>query len=426
VSTTKRVEWRGDLFASDLPDFMRRLSSGRAIPYDLPHTLTIFLQPRGRDLDVEKTLRIRCYCELTDLSPAAVLATIAREIHGKLQVKERSGTVTELAKGRVALVGAPRDGAEGIWKLKLAGEEYRAMSVRVAQRTHYEIDAGGEVVRLTVDRRRLLFRLSPGCPAFLGDMGPRVEIKAPDRRGVRAAQELVNADGILRRLPYHSLELLFQDRLRRLLDPGVPAGYPEIEAKFAVAGKGLRTLADRMEAWIQSIGAPLLPFPYRIVRMRRYHFCAPGAGGEQRVAVETTAGRISAKSKRGAFQVGPVLVRETRASRTTDIDGSELPPAVFLQERGWRAVNRMDKVQTKIPFRLASGNCYQLSLDDCAGQCGRRLRQGELEYIGSGGASPGVEAVYAELAGLIRAAGLRESALSKYEFFAGQGQAVHA
>jgi hypothetical protein len=423
------VEWRGDLFASDLPAFMKRLDGARAIPYELPHTLTVFLQPRNRDLDVEKTLRLRCYCELPELSPVAVVEAIAREIQGKLQIKERSGKVTELARGAAAWVGEPASPlAERLWTIKLAGIHYRAMSVRVASRGHFEIDLPQDVVRLTVDRQRLLFRLGKDSARFLGDMGPRVEIKAAGQASARAVQQRINPDGLLRRLPYHSLELLFQDELRKLIDAGVMRGYPEIESKFEAGASGFSTLPRRLEKWIAGLpgAGMLLPFPHRIVRVRRYHFCESGPEGEQRVAVETTAGRISAKTKTGAHTAGPVLVRNTRASRTTDIDGSQMSPRDFLDQRAWRAVNRMDKIQTKIPFRTAGGNCYQLSIDDCVDICGRRLRQAELEYIGSPESRPAAGEIYGELEALSGSLPLRPATLSKFDYFAVQAPKIES
>ena len=421
LTKTRRIEWRGDLFASDLASFMGRLQQSRFIPYDLPHTLTVFLQPEREDLNVEKTLRLRCYCELPEFSPEAVVEIIRREIHGKLQLKERSGNVTEIARGAAALISEPALlSSESLWKIKLAGQLYRATSVRVARRSHFELDAPGEIVRITVDRQRLLFRLGKGSPRFLGDMGPRVEIKGTTREGTNAAQAAVNSDGLLRRLPYHSLELLFQDQLRHLIDPDSLRGFPEIESKFEISARNFTALAGRMERWIGNMKDTrmLLPFPHRIVRMRRYHFCEAGQDGEERVAVETTAGRLSAKTKINPFATGPVLVRKTKASRTTDIDGAQQTPEAFLRDRAWTAINRVDKVQTKIPFRLGNGNCYQLSMDDCLDVFNRRLKQAELEYIGSVQGQPEPSDTYSELSLLSESLPLRSSLLSKFDFFA--------
>jgi hypothetical protein len=416
---TQRTEWRGDVFAADLSSVRHRLAAARPVAYDLPHTLTVFLQPEGKDLDVEKTLRLRGYCELPDFSPAAVMESIARGLDGKLQIKERSGAFTEVARGLVMLAGEPKSRpSEGIWNLKLAGQFYRARSVRVARRSHFELDLPGETARLTLDSQRLLFRLGRGSARFLGDMGPRVEIKAGSASSARLVQSAIDPDAVLRRLPYHSLELLFQDQLRRTIDPSTLTGYPEIESKFDAARTPMRTLPGRLEKWIASVsGTMLLPFPHRIVRLRRYHFCDTAGTGEQRTVVETVAGRLSAKVKRNAAASGPVLVRDTQASRTTDIDGDGGPVDDFLRVRGWTRVNRMDKMQTKIPFRLPNGNCYQASIDDCVDVHGRRLRQVELEYIGSPGARPSVDEICAELARLAGSIGLPPAGTSKFDYF---------
>jgi len=409
VTTLRRVEWRGDLFASELPGLLRRLGGARVRAYDLPHTLTLFLQHAGRPLEVEHALRIRAYGRLDDFSAESVAAAIERGLAGKLQIKDACGAVTELGGGRVAVLrGALLGRADGLWRVRLGSGEYVAASVRVARRTHHELDLG-RGVRVTVDHERRLFRLHGQAARFLGDLGPRVEIKAARPEDAQRTRELLDPDGRLRRLPYRSLELLFQDELRGRIAAETHLALPEIEVKFDVPPWGPEAASGRVRALVQQLAggpfgplAPLLPFPHQVVRLRRYHMCAP-AEGERRVIVETAAGRLSPKVKRQPRLSGPALLRATSASHTTDLDGACVSPLEFAAARGWSLSNVMDKLQAKWPFVLPGGRAYQLGVDDCQDAHGRRLFQVELEYIGTQGPLAGTDEVCDEIAALATA-----------------------
>jgi hypothetical protein len=97
--------------------------------------------------------------------------------------------------------------------------------------------------------------------------------------------------------------------------------------------------------------------------MRRYHFCI-GDDNDAQCGVETTAGRLSAKVKRFAEVRGRAVVRNTTASRSTDLDGVRERPEDFIARHGWRRINMMTKVQAKIPFALRSGTAYLASAQD--------------------------------------------------------------
>lgn len=429
MTTTQRVEWRGELFASDVPRVLERLAGARITRYDLPHTLTIFLQQdSAATIRIDRTLRLRSYCDLTATTPETVQRVIADGIAAKLQLKASGGATTELGAGRiVTLYAGAEPGLESEWALQLGSERFEPASVRVARRTHYELTGiGAAPVRVTVDHERHLFRFVAGMLRPLGEMGPRVEIKAARNAEVDDALALLNPDGVLRRLRFRSLELLFQDLLRESVVPAA-AGSPEIELKYEFDGEPA-AVSERVIAWLaQRRGTRLLlPFPHQVVRMRRYHVCASGDDGAQRTVVETTAGRLSPKIKRGAAVHGAALLRETIASRSTDIDGTHEPVDAFVARHGWRRTNVLTKVQSKIPFATASGSAFLASVDDCADAAGAVLRQLEVEYIGrTGAAAPAsTAAICAELEEL--GAALRAGALgdlvpttrSKHDFFA--------
>jgi hypothetical protein len=430
MSTVQRVEWRGDCFASDLERVLERLGGARVVPYELPYTLTIFLQEEDAAFGLDRTLRIRTYCELPDLSPERVRDALATGgLRSKLQLKAAGGATTELANGRiVTLYAGAEDAHDASLELQLGAERYAPASVRVARRTHYELPSGHAAppFRVTVDTERHLYRMDAGALRALGAMGPRVEIKAADERDVAAALAALNHDGLLTPLRYRSLELLFADMLRDALPAGAMDSSPEIEVKFALAGCDAASATAAALAWIRRSARMrlLLPFPHRIVRVRRYHLCA-GDDDAQHTVVETAAGRLSAKSKRDAAVRGGALVRTTVASRTTDLDGALQPVGAFVASRGWRRLSTMTKTQAKIPFALPNGNAYLVSVDDCHDRDGGELRQLELEYIGRRGAPLPSELVCAEIAELAASLRrepigehLRATTVSKHEFFA--------
>lgn len=428
MTTGQRIEWRGDLFASDLPRFLERLRGAHVTRYELPHTLTIFLQQDGAAAPrIDRTLRLRAYCALAAVTPETVQRAIADGVAAKLQLKALGGATTELGAGRIVTLQAGAEpGLDPEWALRLGEDRFEPASVRVARRTHYALPGRGtSPVRVTVDHERHLFRAVAGRLRPLGEMGPRVEIKAAAAADVDAALATLNADGLLRRLRYRSLELLFGDVLRENVAPGSTAGVPEIELKFELETDDPAAARAAVIDWlVRRRGTRLLlPFPHQIVRMRRYHVCT-GEDDAQRTVVETAAGRLSAKVKRGATVRGGALLRDTIASRTTDVDGAREPVEAFVARHGWRRTNVLTKVQSKIPFVTASGGAYLVSVDDCADASGAALRQLELEYIGHTGTPQPVERICAELEELgvaLKAhplgSDLRATTQSKHEFF---------
>jgi hypothetical protein len=429
MKTFRRVEWRGELFAADLASFLGRLSEARVVPYELPHTLTIFLQQERAVFDLDLTLRARSYCRLPDLEPESLHRAVAEGLSAKLQYKAASGETTEMVNGPIMLPHTSAERAGDGWcRLQLGGGDFVPTSVRVARRAHYELPPfrGRPPARVTIDHERALFRVVGGALRPLGEMGPRVEIKTPDAEEADRVLELLNPDGLLRRLRYRSLELLFQDMLRDDLPRASGGVRPEIEAKFELAAGDMARAAAAVIGWLDRRAGSrlLLPHPHQVVRMRRYHFCEGEDDGVQHTIVETAAGRLSAKAKRGEVSRGHVFVRDTLASHSTDLDGSKESVESFARRHGWRRFNMMTKVQAKIPFALAGGNAYLVSVDDCLDLHGTPLRQLEFEYIGSLGAPPQTEQVCEELEALAVALreglpelGLRPTAESKFGFY---------
>lgn len=407
AKTTQRVEWRGDLFASDLPAFLDRLPEARVVPYKLSHTLTIFLREAGTEFDLNGTLRVRSYCDLADLEPESIRRAIAEGLSAKLQVKAMRGETTELINGQVVLLHAGAERARAVWgRLQLADSSFEPASVRVARRVHYELpqsQPGTPLTRVTVDLERRLFRVADGTLRPLGEMGPRVEVKAAEYRDVGRVFKLLNPDHVLRRLRYGSLELLFQDMLRDVVRPVAAIVKPEIELKFQLAPVKVTAAAAAVTRWLNCHPETrlLLPVPHQIVRMRRYHFCDGDDDRAQCTIVETAAGQLSAKVKRDETGEGLAIVRATQASHSTNLDGVKEPVEVFARRHGWRRFNTMTKVQAKIPFALGNGHAYLISVDDCLDIHGTPLRQLELEYIGSlTEAAPPTNEVCAELESL--------------------------
>lgn len=427
VRSSPRVEWRGDLFRSELERLSEGLCAFPVLRRRFTHTVTVFVQDvRSPVLDVRGGLRIRAYVDLDEISEHVVERLLAQPLRGKLQGKCGGQT----AEAGDVLLRPAQDGRSRP-AFAHGGTTYVAWSVRVARRVHRAfgpqlgIAVAGERHRVTVDEERHLFRISEdGRVRFLGELGPRIEVKAPSRAEVLAAVRAVDPNGVLKHVPNRSLALLLADAARDRVRHPKPRAFPEIELKLA-ATRAAKLDPAAIERWLQTAGAELLaPFPHRIERMRRYHVCV-GGSGEECTVVETASGRMSAKRKRDARLVGTVLVRDTEASLTTDATGAMTTLDEFLRVRGWTCVNAFTKLQTKIPFALPNGDAFLVTLDRCRDRVGTPLRQVELEYIGTSSlATRDVEEIAAELDALAQRLlaaecgfGLAPTAGSKHAFF---------
>jgi hypothetical protein len=429
---SERSEWRGDLFRSDLGGLLHRLPHEHRIDRSLPDTITVFYGEGDRWVDGQRPVRIRTYSRLPDLSPHAIVELTGHAITGKLQVKRSSdgGLVdhVEMDSEGQTFPSLPAE-------LHVDGRVLTPHSLRVARREHFAAGPllgdrpASERERITIDVERHLFRLAGrDVPAYLGDLGPRLEIKGPERADVDAIADKLGVTGLVANLPFRSLELLFQDILREKVTVSLGSDLPEIEGKLEVLDPDdAARAADRLPAWVGQLeGARLLlPAPHRIVRMRRYHVCAHPGDERQWTAVETMSGRLSSKVKEGHREHNAVLIRDTTASHRTDVHGEHLPLAQFLAEHGLQWINTFDKRQVQVPFALADGSAFCVKIDDCLDVDGNRLVQCELEAIGS--LSPALDqaAIVRHLDELVSALSgdaltvrLRPTMQSKHQYFA--------
>jgi hypothetical protein len=174
-----REEWRGDMFRSDLAGVLPRLIPGARIARPHRDTITI--------------VRIRAYGDLPDLSPHTISGFLDHRLAGKLQAKSSvaAGICDEVDTEPIheGLEDFPRVPQH----LELESRTYTPHSLRVARCQHYSAaellgrsEADTEHHRVTLDVERHLFRLDGEEPTYLGDLGPRLEIKAPSPDELRA------------------------------------------------------------------------------------------------------------------------------------------------------------------------------------------------------------------------------------------------
>lgn len=395
-TTSEREEWRGDLFRSDLARILPHLPSSAEIARPFQHTVTIFYAEEGHWVEDRKPLRIRAYANLPDLSPHTIAAFLSHRISGKLQAKGSVdvGLCDEVHAEALGNVEG-EDFPELPHQVEVDGREYTPHSVRIARRCHYSVAAllaadtkDTEHHRVTLDLERHLFRLAgTEEPAYLGDLGPRLEIKAPTADEIEQVQRVLAVSDLAAHLPYRSLELLFQDLLLSALSVARTSSFPEIEGKLLVTGDDIdaHEVGTRLVEWVESLDRArlLLPLPNRIVRLRRYHVADADGDEREWTVVETMSGGLSPKIKRGARTDKRALIRDTEASHATDRMGAHASVEQFVDENGLRLLNRFDKLQIQVPFALDNDHAYLVKVDDCVDPEGHRLVEIELETIGS-------------------------------------------
>jgi hypothetical protein len=429
---SERAEWRGDLFRSDLGRLAPHLPHQHRIERPTPDTITVFYGEGDRWVDRQRPVRLRIYGRLPDLSPHAVLELLRHRLHGKLQVKT---SVDAGLVDHVEMDSQGQDFPQLPAELHLGGRVLTPHSLRVARREHFAVGPvlgrePSERERMTIDTERHLFRLAGRAePVYLGDLGPRLEIKAPTQDDVDEIAQRLGVTTLVRHLPYRSLELLFQDLLRDEITVARDGELPEMEGKLELVDpQDAERAAAALPEWVRSLpGARLLlPTPRRIVRLRRYHVCEHATDPRQWTVVETMAGKLSTKVKGGARSQDAVLVRDTEASHRTDVHGEHLPLGQFVDEHGLARINGFDKLQSQVPFALADGTAFIVKIDDCADAHGHRLVQCELEAIGTVGGTLDLDRVVAHLEELVDALSgstlgvqLRPTLRAKHEFFTG-------
>ncbi len=381
TATIVRNEFKYDLFRSDLPEVMRLIEREYdEIRRPMPTTLTVFFySSRFGAPEVETQYRLRAYGHVDD--PAAVTLDELEALTWRVEKKhghrkERLGTFAGLPKRLAA--------DDESWDI--AGIILRPNMLKVTQRRHFALtQVRDEAHRLTVDLSRNVFKFGEKLQN-LGEMGPRVEVKLP----LGSTVDSVALEGRLRATghwtPFAGLAHYFQFLLRHQLPPETHMSLPEIEAKYVVTDGRSDQVFDDLIRWLhakQVKWRPLLPSPHTITRARRYHVCEGLGPDSSATVVETAAGRCSLKIKDAARRYGSLLIRDTTASHTTDLDGAMTTPEAFIRSHGLTRITEFTKYQRKIPIALDNGHSYQFSLDNCTDPAGRHLAQLEIEYIGS-------------------------------------------
>ncbi|MFY1620955.1 hypothetical protein [Micromonospora sp. WMMD736] len=375
-----RNEVKYDLFRSDLPTIEKTIERDYPeIDRPQPVTLTLyFYSPERGAPDVDTSFRLRTYAHLDD--PTAVTMGDIKKLTWRVEkkygkTKERLGTIAGLPESAVG------DGEA--WDL--AGAVRRPNLLKMTRRRHFALaEAHDELQRLTIDLSREVVKMGRQ-PRPLGDLGPRVEVKLPhdDESAVPITRRL-RAAGHWK--PFAGLTSYFQFLLHSLVPMRTHLALPEIEYKHMLSSNNIERTFGQLSGWLhdrQDKWRLLLPFPHSVARVRRYHVCRGLRPNTTTTVVETASGRCSLKTKEDARQSGSVLLRATQASHTTDLDGAVTTPDNFIQDRGLEKLNEFTKTQRKIPIALANGHSFQFSIDHCADTSGRRLRQIEIEYIGS-------------------------------------------
>lgn len=422
-NNVSRSEVKYEVFRNDLPCLLAAIED--SLPeIDRPHrsTATIHFHDRVSGApSVDFGCRLRGYGELDPASPdVSALNRMPWQFERKCKkTKTRDGIVRSLADVRCGDTG----------KVFVNGDLRSLNTLKVVERRHFALGSRqDEQRRLTTDLSRSLYRFDGEELRFLGDMGPRIELKTP--RKTELPSFLPAAQDVLHdALPFGSLYFYMQNVLRSQIRKDSFDHLGELELKFMVKNGRAHDLLFPVLTWMRAHTGSfqlLLPDPRYMCRMRRYHVCEASDPGVAATIVETPAGRCSLKAKRNAHSRGATLIRETAASHTTDIDGNKTDAAAFARAHQLRRINSFVKTQSKVPFHLRNGLAFQISLDECTDTNGRILNQLELEFIGDvTGKRPRLSQVLSAMTGLSAAiskapfaGALRPTAMCKHRYFA--------
>ena len=160
------------------------------------------------------------------LSAGAIAGRLAEEITGKLQSKALSGDTLALgiATARGGAGAARSRGPGGTVSGRARSGCRSGSGPELRARRRVSVRRRGRTDEVTVDLDRHLFHVDrDGRVAPLGQLGPRIEIKGPTHESVETMRRVLDPQGLIRRQPNRSLELLFQDMLRRRVRPA-PTG----------------------------------------------------------------------------------------------------------------------------------------------------------------------------------------------------------
>jgi hypothetical protein len=375
MSFEERTEFRGDMFRSDLDQALGNLGERVPISRIHPDTISVFFMT---DNEVEEGLRLRGYGQAPNIVGRLGDITVS-EFH----LENKSG----FNKSRL-------DSLSLASPMEHEGRLHVPHAVRVARRDHYYLDQeGDEARRITIDYRRRVFALDAAIDQgvrYLGDLGPRIEVKSPSAAEVGHHVMALGLDDTSYTVHGRSMELLWGDRLKRVIAPMSYIGLPEVEKKYTVRRGSVAQWPDLISTFVDTNDAliPLFPAGHQWTRLRRYHLGFDDEGKPITV-VETTAGRLSLKRKANPKLLpNGMLLRDTVACHDTDIKGDAREMPEFLAANGIVAATYFTKIQQKQPFYDEStGMAFHLSYDECwpSGPHERDLKQVEMEFIGSVG-----------------------------------------
>ena len=387
---TKRGEWRTELFSSSNLDFLKKIKL-KKLNFAKQYTGTVYFQNKKGELLTEPSIRLRSYVSIKKLDKDGLQRYIEEgSLFGTLEIKKSDGTKYELCD--ISFIEA-KDGPTP-WKILYEDKSYYFHTMKIAEREHFIIDDfecdQNEVTkqilpRLTIDKNKLYFLMSKtGSLSYVGNLGMRIEFKYKTNLQLKKFNSHLDQDFVLKPLKYRSFEFLFQEILRKYLIYKSELGIPEIEKKFLLKNTDINHLAHKVILFIQNRKNLKLvfPHPYLFSRIRKYHLCSDpkDRSDSQSTLVETLSGKYSIKIKNNSRVVNGSLIRDTKASYTTDLDGKDVLQH-YLQN-GLKILNSFVKYQYKIPFIVNDSMIFTFSIDECVDKK-NTLRQLELEYSGT-------------------------------------------
>ncbi|MCP4781688.1 MAG: hypothetical protein GY877_13400 [Hyphomicrobium sp.] len=419
-----RDERKYDLFSSDYRCLQGELTASyREIPRECTSTLTLyFYDPKKGPPDVLTDFRLRTY---GNLSQNGLSFDDLAALHWHVEIK--SPNTKEVIEDNYCLRPAPVTTEDG-QELYILYKPYLANLIKVSRRQHFALHStDDESHRLTADSARELYKVTGRDLTFLGDMGPRIEIKHPTGETEDNWPMVRDIEGSSFWAPFGALEFYMQHLLHKYVKPETYLAFPEIEVKHQFSGAAPEGVFGGIFDWLSEPTDRwqlLLPFPHAFSRTRRYHVCAGSDPDTHYTVVETRSGLCSLKTKKAAGEINDVLLRDTQAMHTTDTSGEKTSPDTFIRDRGLTKLNAFRKTQLKIPIALRDGAVFQFTVDHCVDENGHILDQVEIEYGGSLNEQPSAEKIFAamhdlstEMENSVEVGSLVSTNVSKYDFF---------
>ncbi|HEY0010564.1 MAG TPA: hypothetical protein VGB97_01460, partial [Candidatus Paceibacterota bacterium] len=245
-----RYEWRGDLFASDLPVLLQKFHTELSlIEREWLDTFTVYFDNYEEVHETRRTARLRSYGEI----PAeGVTLSYLKKLRWQLEVK------SDKAKNRVIYFeGLPTKISSGLYAESgdsFTDTQLLPQILRVTRRRHYSYgERIEESERITVDVQRLNYFFDTNEHLiFLGDLGPRVEIKSKTQKELTSLIRKYSLDEIAWVLKHRSQHLYFQHCLRSVLSKESYEGFPEVELKYSLSSASHKELLKTILDWVSS------------------------------------------------------------------------------------------------------------------------------------------------------------------------------